>query len=329
MATRTLTIGKKVFDVEEKQLNQVDLKFYLDNPRVYSALRADNPNPSQQEVENLLIDMDHVKQLRLSIESNGGLIDPLIVRDGDFVVLEGNSRLAAYRLLCRTNPAQWGKVPCLILPSNIDESTIFTLLGQYHIVGRKDWSPFEQAGYLVRRKNETKYPIEAMAKELGITIGDAKKFVSVYEFMVLHDDLIPARWSYYEEYLKNSGIKKYRTTDPTLDAAIVEVVKKEDINDAKDMRKLGEILSSRSKQAKQFVDKLKAGDTTINDAYEHLQDSGQINDIVKKLSKTREFLNDMDIEKKLFESNDEVKEKTKYELKKIGKRVEALLKKFE
>ena len=168
-----------------------------------------------------------------------------------------------------------------------------------------------------------------MAKELGITIGDAKKFVSVYEFMVLHDDLIPARWSYYEEYLKNSGIKKYRTTDPTLDAAIVEVVKKEDINDAKDMRKLGEILSSRSKQAKQFVDKLKAGDTTINDAYEHLQDSGQINDIVKKLSKTREFLNDMDIEKKLFESNDEVKEKTKYELKKIGKRVEALLKKFE
>lgn len=54
--------------------------------------------------------MEHVKQLRVSIESNGGLIDPLIVRDGDFMVLEGNSRLAAYRLLCRTDAVNGEKL---------------------------------------------------------------------------------------------------------------------------------------------------------------------------------------------------------------------------
>ena len=48
--------------------------------------------------------MDHVKQLVQSIRANGGLTDPLIVQDGEFVVFEGNSRLAAYRLLARLDP---------------------------------------------------------------------------------------------------------------------------------------------------------------------------------------------------------------------------------
>ena len=93
--------------------------------------------------------MEHVKQLRLSIEQNGGLIDPLIVvkRNGDYVVLEGNSRLAAYRLLAEKDPVKWQKVRANILPEEISENEIFTLLGQYHLVGRKDWNIFEQAAY--------------------------------------------------------------------------------------------------------------------------------------------------------------------------------------
>lgn len=76
------------------------------------------------------------------------------------------------------------------------ESAIFTLLGQYHIVGRKDWSPYEQAGYLYRRKKETKLPVDDMAKELGITVGVAKKYIEVYEFMIKQNDLVPEQWSF-------------------------------------------------------------------------------------------------------------------------------------
>lgn len=54
-------------------------------------------------------------------KQNCGLIDSLIVRDGDFTVLEGNNRLAAYRLLCRTDAVTWGKVKCKLLPADIDE----------------------------------------------------------------------------------------------------------------------------------------------------------------------------------------------------------------
>lgn len=35
-----VTIGKKEYEVIEEQLNQCELLFYEDNPRVYSILRA-------------------------------------------------------------------------------------------------------------------------------------------------------------------------------------------------------------------------------------------------------------------------------------------------
>ncbi len=151
--------------------------------------------------------MDHVKQLKESIKANGGLIDPLIVRDGDYIVLEGNSRLAAYRLLCKNDPIKWANVKCILLPSDIDDAAIFTLLGQYHIIGRKDWNPYEQAGYLYRMVKSSNQPIEFIARELGITEFAAKKAVEVYTYMLDCNDNHPNKWSYYDELLKNKNIK--------------------------------------------------------------------------------------------------------------------------
>ena len=174
--TETITIGKQKIEAKLCELNQADLKFYPENPRVYNVLKFEGSDPTQEEIERYMCSQDHVKQLKVSIESNGGLIDPLMVQDGTMVVLEGNSRLAAYRLLCAKDPIKWGKVKCKLLPKDISEATIFALLGQFHIVGRKDWDPFEQAHYLYRRHKQTQIPIEAMAQELGITKQKAEKW---------------------------------------------------------------------------------------------------------------------------------------------------------
>src|SRR5437879_5767356 len=115
---------------ETKDLDQIKLQFYVDNPRIYSLVRGDNRTPDQEEICKQLLGLDHVKELVHDIASNGGLIDPLIVRDEDFVVLEGNSRLAAYRFLASKDPIKWSKVRCTVLPGNIDEKLVFALLGQ-------------------------------------------------------------------------------------------------------------------------------------------------------------------------------------------------------
>ena len=74
--------------------------------------------------------------------------------------------------------------------------------------GVKDWDPYEQAGHLYRWRKSSKLPITSMAKQLGLSKGTVENMINVYTFMKKHDDLNKSNWSYYEEYLKNSGIKK-------------------------------------------------------------------------------------------------------------------------
>lgn len=323
MAKENLTIGKKDYEVEIRELNQVNLKFYTENPRVYSVLNIDGEEPSQIEIEEHMCNLDHVKQLRLSIESNGGLIDPLIVRDGDYTVLEGNSRLAAYRLLCRTDAITWGKVKCKVLPADIDDAAIFALLGQYHIIGRKDWDPFEQANYLFRRYQQTRLPVEYMAQELGISKQKAKNMVEVIRFMIKNDDLNKRHWSHYEEYLKNSGIKKYRETNPDIDETIVEAIKTETIKEATDMRKLGEIAKVGDKQSKKVMQKIAEGKIDLYEGYEEVQDAGKLDDVVKKLKTFRKYINDDTIEKQI-KGSEEIYKQAQFEIKKIMKRLQDL-----
>lgn len=323
MAKENLTIGKKDYEVEIIELNQADLKFYPENPRVYSVLNINGEESSQDEIEEYMCNMEHVKQLKVSIESNGGLIDPLIVRDGDYTVLEGNSRLAAYRLLCKIDAVTWGKVKCKLLPSNIDDSAIFALLGQYHIIGRKDWDPFEQASYLYRRHEQTKFPIDYMAKELGITKGKAEKMISVIQFMIKYDDLNKKHWSHYEEYLKNGGIKKFRDTMPNLDETIVQAIKTEQINEATDMRKLGDIAKVGDKQSKKVMQRIATGEIDIYEGYSEVEDAGKFDDIVKKLKTFRHYINGDSIPKQMKISED-CYNQAQYEIKKILFRLEQL-----
>ena len=315
----TLTIGKRNYEVKECELEQALLSFYIDNPRVYSTLRTiDGLTPTQQEIENHMCNMEHVKQLKLSIESNGGLIDPLIVRDGDFTVLEGNSRLAAYRLLCKIDPIKWGKVKCKVLPSDIDDSAIFTLLGQYHIIGRKDWSPYEQAGYLYRRHQDTKLPIESMAKELGITAGNAKNFIEVYQFMIDNNDLTPEKWSYYVELLKNRSLKKAMEETPGLKEALVMQIKTDEIKQAQDIRKVAEIASVQGKKSKKILKEISEGKTDIYTGHEEIKDTGSLDEVVKKLKKFRDYIIEDSFENSVKNGNSD---EAKYLLKKIIKRL--------
>ncbi|AEV30223.1 putative transcriptional regulator [Sphaerochaeta pleomorpha str. Grapes] len=286
-----MMIGKREYEVKNCDLRQSDLAFYVDNPRVYSSLRnIDDSVPTQEEIEKHMCDMESVKQLRLSIKENGGLIDPLIVRERDFVVLEGNSRLAAYRLLCKTDPVKWGKVKCTVLPADIDEAAIFTLLGQYHIVGRKDWSPYEQAGYLYRRKKNTKIPISDIARELGIAESQAKNYIRVFEYMITIDDLVQSRWSYYEELLKNKSIQKAIDINPTYEKVIVAQIKTGQIEAAADIRKIGKIASLKTKKGKKIFQEVANGDKDVYLAYSELQNAGSFDKVFEKVTSFRNYI---------------------------------------
>lgn len=323
-----IIIHGNIYKVVNTEISQALLKFYPENPRVYAILDVKSGTPDQSAIEKAMTKMEHVKQLKESIKANGGLIDSVLVRDGDYIVLEGNSRLAAYRLLAKEDPIKWGKMKCKLLPKDISDSAIFQLLGQYHIIGRKDWSPYEQAGYLYRRVKVSNQSIDSISSELGITKNSAQYSIDVYEYMINNNDTNPEKWSFYDELLKNKNIKEALDNVDGLQETINKDIKENKIVRALDIReKLGGIAKVKDKDSRKILRKVADGDADIYDGYQILNDEGKTGNIYYQIKKFRIKITENDFETRML--NEQNDSNIRFELKKIKKTTEQLLKKLE
>ncbi len=308
-------------------IEQAKLSFFVDNPRIYSLVRTGGKMPNQSEIYQQLLDLDHVRELKTDISRNGGLIDPLIVRDGDFEVLEGNCRLAAYRWLYQnSDPIVWAHVKCTILPANTDERLIFALLGQYHVKGKKDWVPFEKAGFIYRRFQDHHEDLATIASELGIPQREARHLINVYEFMIKHDETERERWSYYDEYLKSRRIKKVRELHSNFDDLIVSKIRMGEIKRAVDVRdSLSTICGGAAKTIKKFVE----GKIDFDEAHSIAADAGGDNPDYRRLFKFRQWLAEAATEADLLDTPKHVRDKIEYELSMLDKRIKKLKSRLE
>ena len=307
-------IPVRTLDIEHEQL-----RFFPDNPRVYSLLHADGRHPSQEEIQEKLLEMEHVRVLIADIKINGGLIDPLIIRDGSFEVLEGKSRLAAYRALAQKDPIRWAKVRCTLLPADLDETLIFALLGQYHVKGKKAWAPYEQAGFLFRRFKMHNLNYLALGSEIGLSAQKVRHLVETYEFMQANEE--PAeRWSYYDEYLKSSKIREARAAQPTLDRVIVEKIKSGEIDRAVAIRDELPLICHARKVLRKFAD----GRLTFERAHEQAQDAGTDNVQYRSLERFRRRIVEEDFETALLRTTGQMRQKVIYEVEKIATRLRSL-----
>ena len=317
----TIMIRGQDVVVKTGMIAHADLKYFADNPRIYSLVRADNAVPNQDEIQNRLWKMDHVRELRSDIQLNGGLIDPIIVKDGTLEVLEGNSRLAAYRKLAETNAIKWGEIKCTLLPENIEESLIFSLLGQYHFRGKKDWSPYEQAGFLYRRHKQHQVGITELSKDLGITEKETKKLIQVYQLMIDEEDTDTTRWSYYYEYLSSTRLAKLCEKYPDFGEVVLAKVKSGKIGRAADIRdKLAKIPVTKKKIIKAFVN----GDLTIDEAFDRVEASGSIDATYKRINKFRVWFGSRETGSCLKQITQETRQKISLELKKLAKDIKRL-----
>jgi ParB-like nuclease domain. len=326
--TTIKNLGDKTYTISRKMLVQKDLKFYIENPRVYSAFDRSDKEPTQEEMEIAMCEMDDVKELKVTIEKNNGLITPILVKAGDNIVLEGNRRLAAYRMLYKKDPEKWAKIPCEVYPEDIDEKHIFILLGQCHINGQKKWAPFEEASFLYRRIKGAGHSFDYVSEELGIPKSNIKKRYEIYDFMVKYEDLDSNHWSYYEEYLKIKSIKRAREEIPELDRTVVNQIKGGIISDAKGeiREKLGVIAGLPNDRGLNLLTYFVNGDKTLNQCME--ESEGHTIDVYRDLKKFREKM--MDSRTKQSFDNIAPEEKKRYavELDLIKSTVENMIKRL-
>ena len=158
------------------------LTFDLRNPRLVEYdLGA---NPTEAEIIQLLWQVMDVRELVLSIQASGFFRhEPLIVskENGENVVIEGNRRLAAVKLLLDPDIVEDLKtdIPLLSdeekaalveLPVLVDtRQNAWRYLGFKHVNGPAKWSSFAKSQYIADVHRNYGVPLEDIARQIGDT----------------------------------------------------------------------------------------------------------------------------------------------------------------
>ena len=331
MSTRVIQVRKSEIPVLEQSVLVGDLAFYPQNPRINSQFAEGEPR-TQELIFQKMRELESVKELRDQIDYDGQINEPLYVipvedpelaDDYEFVVLEGNSRLAAVKL---QKPSMLPPltVPCWVLDLSMfskskRESLIFSLLGQLHLRGKKDWSPYEDAAFFYRHYKDHKLSLAELAHESGVSIQRVRECVRAYELMINHDDPVIAHFSYYLEYAKAPNIKKYRESNPNLDSLVAEYIKDRKIEKAADIRKLPKVLGD-TKARKKFLDA--SCEQPFEDALDIAELGVSMDATAQRIKKFRQFLADQRTKKsvaKLKAKNKRSMKQIDFELKKIAR----------
>lgn len=268
-------------------ISQSVLQYWSKNPRIYSIVHAAAEELDQDEIQLELQRRDHVKELIKDIKHHGGLIDPIVVLDHTYEVIEGNSRLAAVRFLAQSSPVKFGRVRCIVLPASITQKLVYSYLNQEHIKGKSQWSPYEQAGVIYRLISDGA-DLAQLASELNIGVRKARAMLETYRFMVEHNEDKPSRYSYYDVYLRNRKAQRKREAEPNLDSRVVEEIRRGQVT-AQDFRKMLPVVCDNRTQFTKFV----SGRSSILGAYEILEKQGQTEDLVKRLKRLHDQIRGM------------------------------------
>ena len=335
----------KVFKLRKKEIPYVEIQvpvgqlaFYPENPRIYSQF-AGSGNRTQENIQAKLETLDHVRVLRTQIDRDGQVNESLfcmpiapeseLCGQYEYQVLEGNSRLAALRMN-KKGSLPPSRVPCNVLDFSAyseqeTESLIFSLLGQFHIIGKTDWRSYENAAYIYRRFKNHGVPAEDIAKEISLTPAKVRQMVNAFQMMIDAGDDNTARWSYYEVCASSTKIRNQRENIPELDDRLVSLIKADKFPRALDMRdKLPDILRNK-KSRRIFFDEDE--DDPFGEALAVADISGDTDATFKRLRRFRKDLatNQTKAQIGRLLRSDSSRSRTEYELNQIVKFANQLL----
>ncbi len=242
------SVGGENVPFEIKSLDVFSLNYYPQNPRISSILERFQGNATQDDIEREMWEkLEYITHdLYRDIRENGGLQDEIIVYNNE--VLEGNSRLCAYRHIYKNEPEKekWKYIRAKVIKSPLTHKQLNTLLCQQHIKGKKEWDPFEKAAYMMRMNEEDNMDIGEIAQLTNFTDNDVKNHIKAYKFMKSEGVTDIRKFSYYLEKEKlNQKLAPIRKEEPDLDLKISKWIMREKIPEARAIRKLPDILKDK------------------------------------------------------------------------------------
>lgn len=208
------------------------LEFDAANPR-FGGTAA---NKTQDAIQKLIFGHPYyASELVDSLVENGFIdYEPLVVRkkNGKFVVIEGNRRLAAVNEI-RANLQRYpnrksdlAKIPVLVFPSSEEatkQSAIRVYLGVRHLLGIREWPPLAKALFL-DRQSKASGGLDKVLKEVRLTKTQARRFLIPYRLLNKASIPLPPGEDFWvlAEALNRSGVKDFLQLD--VDSKTLQIV---------------------------------------------------------------------------------------------------------
>ena len=339
-----------ISDLEESTL-PID-RIFLDpnNPR-FSDVKAIIPDNKVHDVavqaraQERIYPMG-VEELYESLLRNGFLpLDRIVVRklntpDEEYVVVEGNRRLAALRLLkdrIETSEvdapdldasyldklnASIAEINCLVYTGS-DTDIAWILQGIRHISGIRDWSPAQRAELVVKEKTERGLTLRAVGQMLGLSTQAVTKLYRGHKGLrqMFDDEDYGARadksfFTLFDEAYGKPAVRSWLGWSDTSESftndenrrmfyAWISKDPENDgrrrIHDPRQIATLGKILAAGRLD---LIDMVESYDLSIDEAKARLDQTKEQGDWRAELGRAREALSDIPITTIVSEQED-------------------------
>ena len=211
--------------IEQIYLDPNNPRFVDDNWMTIVDDSIDQENVQDRAMRDMIKSHD-VAKLRLNMEENGFLpIDQVIVRQfkqGKYVVLEGNRRIAAAKQILdikqRGGPikpdvlSSAKTVRCLLYTGS-DKQAAWTFQGLRHITGIRPWSAYNKAKLMHQLMEDEGKTLSAVGKRFGLTAFGAGQWIRGYRaFRQAKDEseysreISESAYTYFQELFGRSNL---------------------------------------------------------------------------------------------------------------------------
>ena len=226
----TTPIGGRHVPYNEDVIDIDQLQFWEANPRVYAAVRgrpdweqADHVH-RQQIIMECMEKQESTRTVLEGLKLHDGQQEPLIVDVRGNIVVEGNSRLAALRILARDDPGKWGAAHCRCY-NDLSEEERYALVAEQHVIGKTEWSPYAKAATYWRQHHELKWELSTIARVNRTTVPKAKRELATVDLMAKEDELNERKYSWYNVLISTGVINDVFDNNPEFRTQVLAVVR--------------------------------------------------------------------------------------------------------
>lgn len=186
-----------------------EIAYDPENPRIRTALEKYGDKVDEKRIRFALSSATEgnagtssYNRLRDSVLASKGVMSPItvIIKDGKYVCIDGNTRLAIYKELReRGAEGSWDKIKAVVL-DDITQRDIETIRVSAHLVGSREWPAYAKAKYLHELRYNDLMSYDGMVALCGGNKPSIERQIQAYHDMN----------EYYREIVDDSAFQMSR-----------------------------------------------------------------------------------------------------------------------